>query len=159
MLPEIRKIYTYHDWANHQVLNAANLLDVSEQEAESGGSFKNFMETLKHILFVEFLFISRWQELPPRQIPEWETLTQISDTWSALETERHRFLSDLKETMLSKFIHYSDSRGRKITLELWQAIFQCVNHSTFHRGQLIDRLRKLGKVPPSTDFVLFCQRQ
>jgi uncharacterized damage-inducible protein DinB len=48
--------------------------------------------------------------------------------------------------------------GVQLTVkELWQAIFQCVNHSTFHRGQLIEKLRKLGKTPPATDYVLFCR--
>jgi uncharacterized damage-inducible protein DinB len=86
-------------------------------------------------------------------------IDQIRDCWLSLEGERNRFLSDLKETMLSGSIHYSDTRGRNITLELWQAIFQCVNHTTFHRGQLMEKLRKLGKVPPATDFVLFCQNK
>ncbi len=66
MLPEIRRIYEYHDWANHQVLDAASGLTDSELEAEIGGSFPTFIDTLRHILMVEFLFILRWQELPPR---------------------------------------------------------------------------------------------
>jgi hypothetical protein len=35
LLAEIRKIYDYHDWANHQVLEAATKLTISEQESES----------------------------------------------------------------------------------------------------------------------------
>ncbi|MBN1567139.1 MAG: DinB family protein [Acidobacteria bacterium] len=157
MLQNIRRIYEYHDWANHNVLDTASKLTISEQEVELGGSFSTFMETLRHILMVEFLFIRRWQELPPRQEPEWKTIDQMRDSWLAIETERNQFLSDLEETMLSKMIHYADTRGRAVTLELWQAIFQCVNHSTFHRGQLMEKLRKLGKIPPTTDFVLFCR--
>jgi uncharacterized damage-inducible protein DinB len=157
LLQTIRRIYAYHDWANHNVLGTANELTISEQEAELGGSFSTYMETLRHILMVEFLFIRRWQELPPRQEPEWRTIDQMRDSWLSIETERNQFLSDLKETMLSKMIHYADTRGRAVTLELWQAIFQCVNHSTFHRGQLMEKLRKLGKIPPTTDFVLFCR--
>lgn len=159
MLSEIRKIYQYHDWANHQVLDAASLLTISEQQAELGGSFLSFMETLRHILRVEFLFINRWQELSSGQLPEWSTIDQIRNSWLSLEGKRNKFLSDLTETMLSGSIHYSDTRGRDIALELWQAIFQCVNHTTFHRGQLMEKLRKLGKVPPSTDYVLYCQNK
>ena len=97
------------------------------------------------------------RKLPPQQEPEWGTINQIRDSWLSIETERNQFLLDLNETMLSKIIHYSDTRWRAVTLELWQAIFQCVNHSTFHRGQLMEKLRKLGKIPPTTDFVLFCR--
>jgi len=106
---------------------------------------------------VKFLFIRRWQELPPRQDPEWKTMKQIRDSWLSIEEERNQFLSDLNEPMLSKSIQYADTRGQPVTLELWQAIFQCVNHSTFHRGQLMGKLRKLGKIPPTTDFVLYAR--
>lgn len=156
MIKEIRKIYEYHDWANHKILDAASMLTVSEQEFDLGGSFSTFMKTLRHILLVEFLFISRWQELPLRKEPEWETIDQIRAVWQSIETERNEFLTSLNESSLSKPIHYADTRGREVTLELWQAIFQCVNHSTLHRGQLIEKLRKLGKIPPTTDFVMFC---
>jgi uncharacterized damage-inducible protein DinB len=155
LLPEIRRIYEYHDWANHQVLDAADLLTDSELEAEIGGSFSTFIDTLRHILMVEFLFIRRWQELPPQQEPEWRTIHQIRAFWLSIETERNQFLSNLKEAELSDLIHYADTRGRPVTLELWQAIFQCVNHSTFHRGQLMEKLRRLVKIPPATDFVLY----
>jgi uncharacterized damage-inducible protein DinB len=155
LLPEIRRIYEYHDWANHHALDAGSRLTDSELEAEIGGSFSTFINTLRHILMVEFLFILRWQELPPRQEPEWRTIHQIRASWLSIETERNQFLSDLKEAKLSELIHYADTRGRAVTLELWQAIFQCVNHSTFHRGQLMEKLRRLGKIPPTTDFVLY----
>jgi len=156
-LAEIRKIYDYHDWANRQVLEAATTLTVSEQEMGLGGSFASLIETLRHILLVEFLFLRRWRGLPVHQIPEWETLDQIRDSWLSLEDERDQFLSALENSRLSEEIHYTDTRGRAVTLELWQAIFQCVNHATFHRGQVIEKLRKLQKVPPATDFVLFCR--
>ncbi len=139
------------------VLDAASQLAIPEQEAQLGGSFSTFIETLRRLLTVEFLFLRRWQELPPQQEPEWRTMNQIRNSWLSIETQRNQFLLDLNEAMLSKRIHYSDTRGRAVALELWQAIFQYVNHSTFHRGQLIEKLRKLGKMPPTTDFVLFCR--
>jgi uncharacterized damage-inducible protein DinB len=160
MLEEIRKIYEYHDWANKKILDAANALTSAEREIDLGGSFSTFMKTLSHIVMVEFLFIGRWKQQPPREQPEWETLDQISSVWQSIETERNEFLAGLSERSLSGQIHYADTRGREVSLELWQAIFQCINHSTLHRGQLIDKLRKLGKIPPLTDFVLFsCGRE
>jgi uncharacterized damage-inducible protein DinB len=157
LLQEIRTIYEYHDWANHQVLDAAGALTPSELNADIGGSFSTFMKTLTHILCVERLFIRRWRELPPLQAAEWETIGQIRDAWLSLEAERNEFLRSLDEARLAEPIHYSDTRGRAVTLELWQAVFQCTNHSTFHRGQLIEKLRHLDTIPPTTDFVAFCR--
>lgn len=157
MLKEILGIYEYHDWANHKILETAGTLTASEQEFDLGGSFPTFMKTLRHILMVEFLFISRWKEQPPRKEPEWETIDQIRVVWQSIENERNEFLASLTESDLSRPIHYDDTRGREITLELWQAIFQGINHCTQHRGQLIEKLRRLGKIPPNTDFVMFCR--
>ena len=155
MLKEIRKIYEYHDWANHKILEAASGLTAPDSEFDLGGSFSTFMKTLQHIVMVEFLFIDRWKQQPPRQKPKCETIDQIRAVWHSIETERNEFLAGLSERDLSRQIHYTDTRGREIALELWRAIFQCINHSTHHRGQLIEKLRKLGKIPPVTDFVLF----
>lgn len=157
LLKEIRRIYEYHDWANHKILEAASGLTAPEHGHDLGGSFSTFMKTLRHILLVELLFISRWKEQQPRKEPEWKTIDEIRAVWMAMETERNEFLASLSESSLSRPIHYADTRGREVTLELWQAIFQCVNHSTLHRGQLIEKLRKLGKIPPVTDFALFCR--
>jgi uncharacterized damage-inducible protein DinB len=30
-----------------------------------------------------------------------------------------------------------------------------VNHSTYHRGQIVTMLRQLGAKPPTTDLILF----
>jgi uncharacterized damage-inducible protein DinB len=156
LLEEIRKIHEYHDWATRKILEAAGTLTVSEQESDLGGSFSTFIKTLQHILVVEFLFIDRWKQQPPREKLKWETVDQIRTVWQSVENERNEFFAGLSEGDLSREIRYVDTRGRIIALELWHAIFQCVNHSTHHRGQLIEKLRKLGKIPPVTDFVLFC---
>lgn len=100
LLAEIRRIYDYHDWANHQVLEAAAKLTFSEQELALGGSFTSVIETLRHILLVEFLFIYRWQDLPVHQIPEWRTLDQIRESWLSLETERNKYFSMRKRQII-----------------------------------------------------------
>jgi uncharacterized damage-inducible protein DinB len=30
-----------------------------------------------------------------------------------------------------------------------------VNHSSYHRGQVVTLLRQLGKTPPATDFLIY----
>ena len=77
MLKEIGRIYEYHDWANHQVLDAAEALIPSELDADLGGSFSTLMKTLKHNLLVEALFIRRWQEQPPQPMPVLPVLLDV----------------------------------------------------------------------------------
>jgi uncharacterized damage-inducible protein DinB len=39
-----------------------------------------------------------------------------------------------------------------------EAIQHCMNHSTFHRGQLVTLLRQVGAAKlPATDFIAYCR--
>jgi hypothetical protein len=46
LLLEISKMCAYHDWANHQVLDAASMLNVSEQDRIFAVSFFNRVEVV-----------------------------------------------------------------------------------------------------------------
>jgi uncharacterized damage-inducible protein DinB len=131
-----------------------------EFETDLGGSFPTIKETLMHILWVELLFLRRWQgssTVDLSQPPDLHGVEAIKAAWEKLEKERTHYLRELNEGKLDETIQFLNTRGQSISIELWQAIFQCANHSTFHRGQIVTKFRQLGKVPPLTDFVLFCR--
>ena len=46
-------------------------------------------------------------------------------------------------------------KGETFTHVYWQAFQHVVNHSTYHRGQIITMLRQLGVKPPGTDLIMF----
>ena len=157
MLKRIAAIFKYHDWANHQILEATRSLSPEELERDLGGSFPTCLKTLRHIVFVETLFFDRWRGTAAGSQAKIETVEQIEAAWASLEKERKTYLSTLTIDQLDGEIRYADTRGRAVCVQLWQAVFQCVNHSTFHRGQLAEKLRKLGKTPPATDYILYCR--
>ena len=156
---EFRSIYAYHDWATDQILSAVEGLSQDELVKDLGGSFPTLLGTLGHIARVELLFVRRWRELPAPQVGETplDSLERIAAAFRQTRTERCEFLRQLQEDALDRTISYVDTRGRSVTLKLWQAVFQGINHSTFHRGQVVEKLRRLGRTPPATDFVLFCR--
>jgi uncharacterized damage-inducible protein DinB len=155
MNQRIETVFEYHDWANRQFVAAARSLPDAELERELGGSFKTYLKTLRHILFVELLFLGRWQGTEGGTGVRLDTVEEIAAAWERLEEERRVFLYTLGADRLDEEIRYADTRGRAVCVPLWQAVFQCVNHATFHRGQLAEKLRKLGRTPPATDYILF----
>ncbi len=159
MIPELRRIFDYHDWATDQVLAAAETCSEADLRREIGGSFPSVLTTLAHIARVEWLFIRRWKELATADVVAacLDSAGQVSATLRAVRAERREFLLPLDRDALGRSISYTDTRGRAVTLQVWEAVFQCINHSTFHRGQIVEKLRHLGMVPPATDFVLFCR--
>jgi uncharacterized damage-inducible protein DinB len=160
MESKILRLYKYNSWANTHILDALKNVPVSELEMNLGGSFPSIRATLLHMLWVEMMFLRRWRGLPTQDLshpPELDSVEEIRIAWQGLEKERNEYLQGLQNSDLEKPLNYSDSRGRPVSLELWQAIFQCINHSTFHRGQIAAKLRQLGNVPPATDFIMFCR--
>jgi uncharacterized damage-inducible protein DinB len=160
MKTKILWMYKYNHWANTNILDALRNISPSELGMDLGGSFPTIRGTLLHILWVELMFLRRWRGLSTQDLshsPELDSIQDIRNAWEGLEEERNAYLQELQESALDKPLNYSDSRGRPVSIALWQAIFQCINHSTFHRGQIVAKLRQLGKVPPVTDFMLFCR--
>ncbi len=52
-------------------------------------------------------------------------------------------------------ISYRGVDGQVFAHTLADLIRHVVNHSTYHRGQLVTMLRQLGHTPPSTDFTRY----
>jgi uncharacterized damage-inducible protein DinB len=160
MLEMIHNLYRYNWWAHRRLLEVAKELTLPEMDRNLGGSFPSVHTTFLHMLWVELMFIRRWQGLSTADITEpplLDSVAAIQTTWEDLEKERTQFLTRLKEADLILDISYIDSRGRSLSLPLWQSLLHLVNHSTYHRGQVASKFRQLEKVPPPTDFVLFCR--
>jgi uncharacterized damage-inducible protein DinB len=51
------------------------------------------------------------------------------------------------------------SWGRTATLPPWAVLRHVVNHSTYHRGQVAAKLRRLGVEPAATDFIFWMFEQ
>ena len=61
----------------------------------------------------------------------------------------------LTTTPLETTINYKDSTGALFSNSLTTILFHIVNHSTYHRGQLLTELKSNGAQPISTDYIAF----
>jgi len=51
------------------------------------------------------------------------------------------------------------TRSRAATLPPWVVLRHVVNHSTYHRGQVAAKLKRLGAEPPATDMIFWVMEQ
>ena len=72
-----------------------------------------------------------------------------------MEQEQAEFVASVTEESLEATISYINTRGVRWTYPLRQMMQHVVNHSTYHRGQVITMLRQLGAEPVATDLLLF----
>ena len=61
----------------------------------------------------------------------------------------------LKRAVLSKKIAYSNSMGDTYSNTVQEILFHIVNHSTYHRGQIMAQLRESGLDAVSTDYIFY----
>lgn len=59
------------------------------------------------------------------------------------------------EDALAKPLAYKNMQGEPFLNSLEDVLAHVVNHSTYHRGQVILLIREAGMVPPTTDYIRF----
>lgn len=157
MLDELRELYDYNRWANHRILGAASALSREELERDLASSFPSVLATLVHVLAAEWVWLSRWRGHSPSALPDWDlsSLDALRAKWDEVERDQRSFLADLDEETLMRRLPYRNTRGEPFEQPLWQLMRHVVNHSSYHRGQVVTLLRQLGSRAVATDLVLY----
>ena len=161
-LGEILELFEYNRWANHRLLDAVSHLTSEELTRDLGSSFPSVLETLAHILAAEWVWLSRWRGESPSGVPgDWDlsSFEGIVAKWDEVELDRAAFWASLDEPALFGDLAYRDTRGQAFQQPLWQPLRHVVNHSSYHRGQIVTMLRQLGAEAVSTDLILFCRER
>lgn len=162
VIDEIRELYAYDRWANRLILDAASELGADELERDLGSSFSSVRETLAHILAAEWVWLERWRGRSPEAVPDsWNlgTLDELLTKWAEVEDDQAVLLSEMSEADLLRRVAYRNTKGEPFEQPMWQMLRHVVNHSTYHRGQVVTMLRQLGADAPSTDLILFYRRR
>lgn len=155
---EFRDLYAYNRWANRRVLGAAARLSPEVLSRDLGSSFPSVLATLAHVLAAEWIWLERWRGSSPPGLPEsWElsSLEAVRVRWAEVEAGQRAFVEGLDEPALERAISYRNTAGTPYQNPLGQLLRHVVNHSTYHRGQVVTMLRQLGAEAVATDYVVY----
>jgi uncharacterized damage-inducible protein DinB len=145
MLEHIRSLFSYDDWANHEVLRSLQAADAPPARS---------INLLAHIASAERLRLERLL-----------MQTQTSPVWPTFELEQCKteidkqaslwksYLTELGEAGLSTSLVYKNTKGESFTSRKQDILLHVVMHSTYHRGQIAADMRAAGFTPPYTDFI------
>jgi uncharacterized damage-inducible protein DinB len=147
----------YSEWANQRLLDACAGFKAEELERDLGLSHSNILSTLQHICDAEKVWLDclsttaaggNWT-LPPGPAPKL-TLTQLQGKWPDLWRGYEAWLQELPDAAYDLeaelFVKIPDGRVARFTR--WQILRHVLDHSQFHRGQIIGVMRSLGHIPP-----------
>ena len=157
-LDEIRTLYSYNQWATARLLQASQQLSPDAFTQDLRTSHRSLRGTLVHTLWAEWIWLQRWQGTSPKLVfaeDQFPDVAAIQSRWTEIEGDRQDFLAGLTQDRLAGGISYENLRGERRTYALAHMMQHVVNHSTYHRGQVVTLLRQLGQAPPATDFLDF----
>jgi uncharacterized damage-inducible protein DinB/catechol 2,3-dioxygenase-like lactoylglutathione lyase family enzyme len=153
---EIEFLYGYNRWANAKMFEAAAALPLEDLEKDLSTSFRSLHGTLLHIVGAEWLWLERWRGISPLALPkDLPTLDALSKKLAEVQTGQQEFLAGLGAEDLEHKLTYTNLKGETWSYPLGYILQHVVNHSTYHRGQVIAQLRQLGAKGIGTDLLLY----
>ena len=155
---DIRTLYAYNRWANRRLLAAVRVSPPHDLTRDLGTSHGSLAGTLLHILWSEWIWLRRWQGESPKRVftlDEFSGVDAIESFWDTVDSERVDFIGRLTDERLVARISYENLQGERWEYSLANMMQHLVNHSSYHRGQVITLLRQIGQSPPATDFLVF----
>ena len=159
---EARELFAFNAWASRRVFDALAPLPDDQYFRDLKSSHGGIHGTLCHIVWAEHLWLTRWLGAPPPAVAQGKDLASLAAVrarWERMEAERERFLRDLTEAQLAGTITIRPTMGGEYVHTLAQTFRHAVDHSSYHRGQIVTLLRQLGVRPPSTGLILFYREQ
>ncbi len=157
LLQAVREMMEHNYWSRDRQLRACAGLSQEQIERPLGGSFVSLRDTFVHLVAVEWLWLERWRGQSPKTLispAELPTLAIIERRWREIEVEMRAYLEGLGEGDLTMPMTYVSTRGQVWTYPLRESMIHFLNHQSYHRGQVTDKLRMLGVEPPSVDYLM-----
>jgi uncharacterized damage-inducible protein DinB len=156
---DIRQLFDFNRWANGLVLDAAARLGEEEFTRDLKNSFPSVRDTLAHLLFAEWVWLRRWKGESPRAAPwvpaDFADVESLRAALAEVDREREELLTSVTDDALAQWLTYTNTRGEQWRYPLRSMMQHVVNHSTYHRGQVVTMLRQLGAAAPSTDLLYY----
>jgi uncharacterized damage-inducible protein DinB len=152
----LQQYTSYNLWANTHFGIVLKDLDPALLDKEVVSSFPSLRKTIHHIWDAELIWLSRMKNQviawPPSARYTDPAIEQFVDGSKAFD----EFVRLQDEDFLEGSTSYRNTKGTEFSTPNSGIIMHCMNHSTFHRGQLVTILRNVGITKiPSTDLIAF----
>jgi uncharacterized damage-inducible protein DinB len=151
----------YNVWANAKVFSFITEAGEAKADIDQSSSFSTTRKTLLHIWDAETIWIKR---LSGEWVSDWPsksftgTLENAGTLFFKTSKDFVSYVEEKTEEEFNTQVRYKTMEGKEFSNPVWQIIMHCMNHSTFHRGQIITMLRSVGFTKfTSTDYITFCR--
>ena len=156
-LQEIKTLHAYNSWATNRIFDSLSALTNDQYRKEMQTSHGSIHGTLTHLVGAEKVWLERWLVSPQPFLKSGEinSLSSLRTIWEKVGYETAKWLAGMSDKKLQGTFEAKTSKGDVFVNTFQEAFQHVVNHSSYHRGQIIVMMRQLGAQPIGTDMILF----
>ena len=159
MKAQILKYLAYNVWANQVLIDYLSTKPEQQLEQEIISSFPSIRKTMLHIWDAEVMWQMRLAGTPVAEFPSKSFVGNMSAVFDNIKKTSSDFVvfAEAKnEDYLAQAHTYMTISYGETTQNSYDMMHHCINHSTYHRGQVITMLRQLGYTDlPHLEFMLY----
>jgi uncharacterized damage-inducible protein DinB len=161
MNDNIASLFAYNRWADRRVLDACRKLTAEQYVTEPAPGWSTVRSSIVHIAVVTDGWLNGLKGesdspvLTETDLPTVESAARLLD-------QANQLFDELVPRMTPDWLATPRTlrRGtRSAVLPPWAVLRHIVNHSTYHRGQVAAKLKRLGVEQPATDFIFWAIEQ
>ena len=161
MNDDFASLYAYNRWADRRMLDACRKLTPEQYAAEPVPGWTSVRSSIYHIAIVTEGWLRGVAGESVQSVPTEAELATVDDAERLLDRAYQIFEDAGTLADAGGPVHAPDLQrpGRTAVLPPWAVLRHIVNHSTYHRGQVAAKLKRLGVEPPMTDMILWVMEQ
>jgi len=153
----------YNHWANEKMCKYLEGVDEPAIASNEREKFETIKSIILHIANTEQTWLGR---LSGKNIPNMynlDTSKSFSDICKSIRKNSDEFiifLSGKDDNFFLLSTEYVNLKGQTFSQNNAEIILHSMNHSTFHRGQVMSMLRHVGYTDQSaSDFIMFLREK
>ena len=136
----------YNVWANNIACGWIEQIDGKQWEKEIISSFNSIQQTVLHIISAENAWLQRFMQVPFTWLQSTYkgTKEEHIQLWKKTSAALKSFIDGFNENSLNTDLYFKRLNGDAYSMPYYQLFAHVINHSTYHRGQLVTMLRQAG---------------
>ncbi|MBB6107625.1 Uncharacterized damage-inducible protein DinB (forms a four-helix bundle) [Mucilaginibacter lappiensis] len=135
----------YNSWANAKAISWLEHISETQWKQINASSFSSVQQTAVHIASAEQIWIDFWTKAPePVYLSSYfqGSKQELIAIWQKASVGMQRFIENCDN--LAELVTFVYPNGRVGRMPYCQTFAHIMNHSTYHRGQLVTLLRQAG---------------
>ena len=151
-IDNIKELVAYNLWANKRLIHWLNTNDKELLTEECTSSFSTVVDTVNHMLDGQIFYYCALNEQALERV--WGN--SIEEIFKGIIEQSEAFVNYVESQKSLNELRLVSMKNLNGNFYQFELIQHCMNHSTFHRGQIITMGHQLNlKKAPSTDLLFY----